>query len=209
MKRTFVSMLGLAVALLFIGCFGDGEKSSGLVVEEVAAYKPNLPSIPTIPKPTVAETYSDGSYSVYGLRRAIRKTMETKVTVTAYIAETYKKPVCEEGKTCHTLMPHLFLADERDEKLERRRLRLVGYAQSFKDMEEEKEAFEKGEEKKELPEGVYLPPIVWDWREGHKYKISGQFTRHSSAGFMATDGLIEYDSHECLDCPEEEEEKKK
>ncbi len=209
MTRTFVSMLGLAIGLMFIGCTGEGTSNTGLVVEEVAAHKPNLPSVPNIPKPSVAETFSDGSYSVYGLRRVMRKTIETKVSVTAYITETYKKPECEEGKTCHTLMPHLFLADELGEKLDRRRLRLVGYAQSFKDMEEEKEAFEKGEEKPELPEGVYLPPVVWDWREGHKYKISGQYTRHSSAGFMATDGLIEYASHECLDCPEEEEEEKK
>ena len=102
-------------------------------------------------------------------------------------------------------MPHLFLADEVDEKLDKRLLRLVGYAQSFKEMEEEQERSAGGEKPRELPEGVYLPPVVWDWRQGHKYKITGRFTRQSGAGFMATDGLIEYASHECLDCPAEEE----
>ncbi|MCP4604303.1 MAG: hypothetical protein GY847_27910 [Proteobacteria bacterium] len=203
----FACVFGMACALAMAGC-DEGTIQKKVVVEEVKAYQPNLPSIPNIPKPTVAETYSDGSYSVYGLRRSLRKMIETQVTVTAYIAHIYEKPVCPEGKTCHTLMPHLFLADEREEKLDRRRLRLVGYASSFKDMDEERERAEKGEEEKELPEGVYLPPVIWDWRSGHKYKVTGRFTRRSGAGFMATDGLIEYESHECLDCPVEEEDKK-
>lgn len=174
-------------------------------VEEVSAYKPNLPPVPTIPKPTSPETYDDGSYSVYGLRKNIRNTIETQVTVTAYIAQIYQKPECTENQICHTLMPHLFLADETDEKLDKRLLRLVGYAQSFKEMEEEQARAESGQKPKELPEGVYLPPVVWDWRQGHKYKVTGRFTRQSGAGFMATDGLIEYSSHECLDCPAEEQ----
>ncbi|MCP4676894.1 MAG: hypothetical protein GY854_15535 [Deltaproteobacteria bacterium] len=208
MKRTALTCVLVLVCAMAIGCNEDMVQKK-VIVEEVQAYKPNLPSVPSIPKPTVAETHSDGTYSVYGLRKGLRKMIETQVTVTAYIAKIYEKPICPEGKTCHVLMPHLFLADERDEKLERRHLRMVGYAQSFKDMEDEKLADEEGREEEELPEGVYLPPIVYDWRLGHKYKITGRFTRQSGSGFMATDGLIEYSSHECLDCPVEEEEKKK
>jgi hypothetical protein len=206
-RNALVGVLAVFLAVAICGC--DEEAVQKVKVEEVEAYTPNLPAVPSIPKPSVAETFSDGSYSVYGLRKNVRKTMDTQVTVTAYIAKIYEKPQCPEGKTCHTLMPHLFLADERDEKLEKRQLRLVGYAQSFKDMEEEREADEKGEEEEEMPEGVYLPPVVWDWRLGHKYKITGHFSRQSGSGFMATDGLLEYESHECLDCPVEEEEEKK
>ena len=209
MKRIAIScVLVVACTLVYAGCDEEMVQRK-VVVEQVKAYNPNLPSVPSIPKPSVDETYSDGSYSVYGLRKGIHKVIETQVSVTAYIAKIYQKPECPEGQTCHVLMPHLFLADEREEKIEKRLLRLVGYASSFKDMEEEKERVEKGEEEKELPEGVYLPPVIWDWREGHKYKITGRFTRRSGAGFMATDGLLEYDSHECLDCPTEEEEEKK
>lgn len=204
MKRIAFVTVTVMVISLTLGC---KEETGGkkMVVEKVDAYKPNLPSVPSIPKPSVPETYSDGSFSVYGLRKGINKNIETMVTVTAYVVETYKKPECAEDKVCHVLMPHLFLADEKDEKLERRRLRLVGYAQSFKEMEDQQEKDEKGVKEEELPEGVYLPPVIWDWREGHKYKITGRFTRQSGSGFMTTDGLMEYSKHECLDCPTEEE----
>ena len=196
--------LALVCALFLVAC--EEEDTGGpVVVEQVDKYKPNLPPVPKIAKPNVPETYDDSSYSVYGLRKNVGKTMDQVVTVTAYIAKIYQKPVCPEGKTCHTLMPHLFLADDPKETLSKRFVRLVGYAQSFKEMEDEKYNEEQGKER-ELPEGVFLPPVIWDWRQGHKYKITGLFSRSSGAGFMDTDGLLSYDKHECLDCPVEEEE---
>ena len=205
MKRIAFVIVTAMVISLTLGCNKEDTGGKKVVVEKVDAYKPNLPSVPSIPKPSVPETYGDGSFSVYGLRKGINKNIETMVTVTAYVVETYKKPECTEDKACHVLMPHLFLADEKDETLDRRRLRLVGYAQSFKEMEDQQEKDEKGTKEEELPEGVYLPPVIWDWREGHKYKITGRFTRQSGSGFMTTDGLLEYNKHECLDCPAEEE----
>lgn len=209
MKRmTPVSILALTFcALLIAGC-GDDSGGKAMTVKKVDSYEPNLPAVPTIPKPDVPETYSDGSYSVHGARKNIGKTIDTQITVTGYVADIYEKPECPEDKQCFTLMPHLFLADEKDEEIERRLLKVVGYAKSFKEMEDQKEKDERGIEE-ELPEGVHLPPVVWDWREGHKYKIKGRFTRQSGEGFMATDGLLEYAGHECLDCPEEDEEEKK
>lgn len=206
---TSLFVLGAVLAALSVGCGEEKAAPKKVEVQEVQGYKPNLPSVPTIPKPSVPETYPDGTHSVYGLRKGIVKNIETQVTLTAYIAQIYQKPECPEGKTCHVLMPHLFLADDKDEKLDRRLMRLVGYAKSFKEMEEEQEKDEKGIEDKPLPEGVYLPPVVWDWRLGQKYKITGRFTRRSAEGFMATDGLMDYVSHECLDCPPEEDTKKK
>lgn len=205
MKRfSLLVLVALACSLVLASCTEE-EEGTAVVVEKVDGYKPDLPPVPKIPQPDVPETYSDSSYSVYGLRKNVTKTMNTPVTVTAYIAKIYQKPECPEGITCHTLMPHLFLADDPNESLEKRYLRLVGYAQSFKEMEDEKENDEAGKDK-ELPEGVFLPPVVWDWRQGHKYKITGTFTRQAGSGFMDTDGLIEYGKHECLDCPTEEEE---
>ena len=211
MKWSFVICLcAVGIAFQLSSC-KDEQVGRTTVVEKVEGYKPNLPPVPNIPKPTVPETYPDGSYSVYGLRKGIRNNIEQQATVTAFISKIYQKPECPEGKTCYTLMPHLYLADDKSGAIEKRLLKLVGYARSFKEMEEEKEGTRE-DDLEELPEGVYLPPVVWDWREGHKYKITGNFTRQSGAGFMATDGLLEYASHECLDCPaeeEEEEEKKK
>ena len=203
MKRIVLFCLtGLVCAVFLFAC--EEEETTTLVVEQISGYQADLPPVPKIPKPNVPETYSDGSYSVYGLRRNVSKTMDTPVTVTAYIAKIYQKPVCPEGITCHTLMPHLFFADDPNESMHRRYLRLVGYAQSFKEMEDEQANDEAGKVR-DLPEGVYLPPVIWDWRQGHKYKITASFSRQSGAGFMDTDGLLEYDKHECLDCPTDEE----
>ena len=202
MKR--IVLVVFACTLWLVGCSSEQIQGSKLQVEKVDGYKPNLPSVPTIPKPTVPEILGDGTYSVYGLRKNIQKGIDTKVTVTAYITKMYEKPVCEKGKPCHTLMPHLFLADEKDEPLAKRHLRLVGYAQSFKEMEEAEAAAKKKKPVAEAEDGIPVPPIVWDWQLGNKYKITGQFTRRSGSGFMETDGLIVYESHTCLDCPEED-----
>lgn len=199
-------LVAVAFGTLLLGCSEDDVNARKVTAEKVDTYKPNLPPVPNIPKPSVSETFEDGSHSVYGLRKQIVKTIETQVTVTAYIAKIYQKPACEEGQACFTLMPHLFLADVKDETIEKRLLRVVGYAKSFKEMDDQKEKDAKGI-KEELPEGVYLPPVIWDWREGYKYKITGRFTRQSGEGFMATDGLLEYQKHECLDCPPPEENK--
>jgi len=205
MKRSFIFWTFVVMCSLILVSCDNITSTSQVVVEQVDGYKPSLPSVPKIPVPNVPETHSDSSYSVYGLRKNVTKTMDTAVVVTAYIAKKYEKPICLEGHTCHTLMPHLFLADDAAESIEKRHIKLVGFAQSFKEMEDA-QADEEDGKVKELPEGVYLPPVIWDWRVGHKYKIEGTFTRQSGSGFMATDGLLEYGKHECLDCPTEEEE---
>ncbi|MBN2802994.1 MAG: hypothetical protein JXR91_07860 [Deltaproteobacteria bacterium] len=209
MKRIGVIITVLASVLFVVAACGDkSEAKSSTLVTEVQGYKPNLPPVPNIPVPSVPETYQDGSYSLYGLRKNVGKTLNTQIEITAYIVKIYEKPVCEEGKTCHTMMPHLFLADELGEKLSKRMIRLVGFAQSFKEMDQAREDAEAGKAPEELPEGVYLPPVIWDWQEGHKYKIKAIFLNRSGAGFMDADGLLEYKGKECLDCPVEEEEAK-
>jgi hypothetical protein len=202
MKRISIVLAGLMTAGLLLGCKG---KEGQVKAEQVDTYKPNLPAVPTIPKPTVPETYGDGSFSVYGLRKQITQTIDTQVTVTAYIAKIYQKPVCDENVACPALMPHFFLADDKNETLTRRYLRVVGYANSFQAMDDQKERDEKGLEDEPMADGTILPPIIWDWQEGRKYKITGRFTRQTSEGFMATDGNLEYSSRECLDCPVEED----
>jgi hypothetical protein len=205
MKRIAVIITLLVSGLfIFTACGEKAKQDNSAVVTEIQGYKPNLPPVPSIPVPSVPETYGDGSYSVYGLRKNVSKTINTQVNITAYVVKIYQKPVCEEGKTCHTMMPHLFLADESGEKLQKRYIRVVGYAQSFKEMEDAKADAEAGKEPEELPEGVYLPPVIWDWQEGHKYKIKAVFLNRSSSGFMDADGLLEYKGHECLDCPVED-----
>jgi hypothetical protein len=205
MKIVHIAFSGIMIALLLSAC-GEEMTGSRVMTTKVDSYTPDLPPIPQIPTPSVPETYGDGSYSVFGLRKNVAKTVNTNVSVTAYVANLYQRPECPEGRTCHVMMPHLYLADEKGETLQKRLLRLVGFAQSFKEMEDAREDAEAGREPEELPEGVYLPPVIWDWREGHKYRIKGSFAHRSGTGFMDADGLLEYKEHECLDCPPEEEE---
>jgi hypothetical protein len=188
-----------ALALWAAAC--DDKATSGTSVTKVNKYEANLPPVPTIPAVNVPETYPDSSYSIFGLRRNKNKALNSVVEVTGYIVKIYEKRVCAEGQTCPSLMPHLFLADEPNEPLAKRHIKLVGYAQNFQEMEDAKANAESGREPEALPEGVTLAPVVWDWQLGKKYKITATFTRQSSAGFMDTEGLLDYKAHTCLDCP--------
>lgn len=192
------SLVALASLLVLCGC---EKKASGpkVEVEKIETYKPNLPPIPNVPKPNVAETFSDGSYSVFGVRKAGEKALDLTVTVTGYIARMYEKPNCAPGLRCRVEMPHFYLADKPDETIDKHMMKVVGYAISFKEMEDQKAIDMDPKKMEEL--GLDLVPIVWDWRKGHKYRITGRFTHQSLSGFMEPDGLLDYQSHECLDCP--------
>jgi hypothetical protein len=172
--------------------------------EKPPDFQPNLPSVPAISVPNVPINFPDGSYSVYGLRKKQEETLHQRVRVTARVVDTYEKPFCPEGKTCPPAkMPHLWLADTMGEKNPKYRLTLVGYAEGFQQMAECKEKAEKGIVE-EIPEGVELPPCVWDFERGHNYLLEGWYTVISSHGFQDSDGLLEYKDHKCLDCPVEE-----
>jgi hypothetical protein len=201
MHRTVLPTVVLALTLAGVGCNPTGAPPPK--EERPAGFQPNLPSVPTIKVPQVPVTYSDGSYSVYGLRKKKNETMGQRVRVTGYIVDMYEKPSCPEGKTCPPAkMPHLWIADSPDEKDKLYRMTVVGYAEGFQQIEKCKEDALAGKVT-ELAEGVELPPCVWDWREGHKYKIDGWFMTFSSHGFQDSMGLIDYKDHECLDCPAE------
>ncbi len=170
--------------------------------EKPPDFVPNLPAVPTITIPNVPVNFPDGSYSVFGLRKKQKETLRQRVRVTAMVVEIYQKPFCPEGKTCPPAkMPHLYLADTIGEKNPKYRLTLVGYAEGFQQMAKCKEDAEKGVVQ-EIPEGVELPPCVWDFEIGRKYLLDGWYTIISSHGFQDSDGLMEYKDHKCLDCPE-------
>jgi hypothetical protein len=53
----------------------------------------------------------------------------------------------------------------------------------------------------DIPEGVELPPCVWDFEVGRRYMVEGWFNVVSGHGFQDSDGLLDYKDHKCLDCP--------
>ena len=199
-RITVLSLTIAALALSLSACGQEGEEKTKVI--KLQKHEANLPPVPTIPAVNVPETYSDRSYSLYGLRRNKARAINTVVEVTAYVAKMYEKPNCPEGQTCPALMPHLYLAHEPNEPIAKRQMRLVGWAQNFQEIEDAKSGKER-----ELPEGIELPPVVHDWEVGRKYKITAMFTRMSSAGFQDTEGLLDYKNHQCLDCPEDPKKK--
>lgn len=199
MKKFSIITMAVVFAAITMGCNPTGAPPPK--EEKPAEFQPNLPSVPTIKKPDVPTTYTDGSYSVYGLRLKKKETMGQRIRVTGYVVDMYKKPTCPEGKTCPPAkMPHLWIADSPDEKDKLYRMTVVGYAEGFQQIEKCKEDALAGKVV-ELAEGVELPPCVWDWQLGRKYKIDGWFMTFSAHGFQDSMGLIDYKDHECLDCP--------
>jgi hypothetical protein len=199
MKRMSACVVvALVACLVFDGCKKEA-KGPKVEVEKIETYKANLPPVPKIPVPNVPMTYGDSSYSVYGARKSREKALDTTITVTGYLARVYEKPVCAEGAPCRIEMPHVFLADDPKETLDKRLMRVVGFAQSFQEMEDARAIAANPEKVHEV--GEFLVPIEWDWQLGHKYKITGRFTQQSAVGFMDPDGLLDYQGRECLDCP--------
>jgi hypothetical protein len=194
----------IIAAALAMGCDPTGTPPP--VEEKPSDFTPNLPAVPTLRVPQVPVTYPDGSYSVFGLRKKKKETMGQRIRVTGYVVDMYEKPFCPEGKTCPPAkMPHLWIADNADEKETMYKMTVVGYAEGFQQIAKCKEDALAGVVV-ELAEGVELPPCVWDWQPGKKYKVDGWFMTFSSHGFQDSMGLIDYKDHECIDCPPPETE---
>jgi len=200
-KRSALTYAPAVALTLLLGCNPTGSSGGVPTEEKPPDFQPNLPAVPTITVPNVPVNMPDGSYSVFGLRKKQKETMRQRVRVTGTVVEIYEKPFCSEGKTCPPAkMPHMWIADTPGEKNPKYRLTVVGYAEGFQQMAKCKEDAEKGVVV-EIPEGVELPPCVWDFEMNHTYLLDGWFTIISSHGFQDSDGLLEYKDHKCLDCP--------
>lgn len=169
-------------------------------VEKLPDVKPSLPPVPTIPPPPFPIQYSDQSYSVYGLRRAIRRTINTEVNVTGYIAKVYVPPECLEEKCPLPPAPHLWLADTKTETDPAKMLLVGGYAENQKALDDALKEASKGKNAKAPPpEDTGLIPVPTDLFEGAKVKLKGRFTYMSGAGFQSSEGVLDYAGHETLE----------
>lgn len=210
LRRTLVACLLAISAPAFLAC--GPSPASDLTIERLPDVTPNIPDVPTLPPPPYAVTYTDGSYSVYGVRRREVTTIDTDLQVTGYIVEIYAPPVCPEDHTCPTpARPHLWIADARGVTEPSERLMIVGYAENQLQVDEAIELHERGR----LPEDVDpttgllptgLPPVPGDFVVGNKIIVRGHFARVASSGFNESRGLLEYASHttvEAVTPPEE------
>jgi hypothetical protein len=203
MKRISRTLCALALLGLFPleGCNKPGEAK--VQVEKLAEVKPSLPSVPKLPPPPHPTQYADQSYSVYGLRRQMRKTIDTDVHVTGYIAKVFVPPECPPKQQCRLPpAPHMWMADVQGETDETKLLLVAGYAENQATIDEAIKNAKKGkrpsaEELKEQIEMGILP-VPTDFFPGTKLKVKGRFAYISGSGFQSSEGVIGYAGHETL-----------
>jgi len=184
------------------GC--DKQAEAKVNVEKLPDIKPSLPAVPTLPPPPFPTQFADQSYSVYGLRRMLRKTIDTDVVVTGYIAKVYVPPECPPKQKCPLPpAPHVWLADTAGEQDESKLLILAGYAENQTSIDEAIAAAKKGkkptaEELKEQ-EDTGILPIPIDFFTGAKLKVTGRFAYIGGSGFQSSEGVLDYRGHETLE----------
>ncbi len=169
-------------------------------VERLPDVKPSLPPVPTLPPPPFPTQYSDQSYSVYGVRRAMRKTIDTDVQVTGYIAKVFVPPECPKGQKCPLPpAPHMWMADTQGEADETKLLLVAGYAENQIAIDDAIKDAKKGkaEDMAKLEEMGMLP-IPTDFFPGAKVKVKGRFAFISGSGFQSSEGVLGYGGHETL-----------
>ncbi len=201
-----LSRLVCAMALLGLtfvtGC--DKTAEAKVQVEKLPAITPSLPGVPTLPPPPHPTQYSDQSYSVYGVRRALRKTIDTDVSVTGYIAKVYTPPECPPKQKCPLPpAPHIWLSDVQGETDELKLLLVAGYAENQASIDEAIKNAKKGkkpteEELKEQTEMGILP-IPIDFFTGAKVKVTGRFSYVSGSGFQSSEGVLGYGGHQTIE----------
>lgn len=190
------ALVGLAFAQ---GC--EQKAEAKVQVEKLPDVKPNVPAVPTLPPPPHPIQYQDQSYSIYGLRRNLRRTIDTEVTVTAYVAKVYLAPECPPNEKCPTPpAPHVWLADVAGETDEMKYLLMADYAENQQTIDEAVANEKKGkpQDLKALEE-MGLLPIPTDLFAGAKIAVKGRFAYVSGGGFQSSEGVLGYSGHTTIE----------
>jgi len=201
MNCTRIWSLSPLLAALLLSAACDTASGSSVEVEKLPDIKPNLPAVPTLPPPPFPIQYPDSSYSLFGLRKRIKNTMDTDVDLTGYVVETYTPPECPTGKQCpQARAPHVYLADSKGENDPAKRILLVGYAENQAAIDEAIIQKKKGKYKPP-PADSGLLPIPTDLFPDAKVKVKAHFARVSGSGFAQSDGLLDYRAHTTVEPP--------
>jgi hypothetical protein len=208
-----LSRILCASALLGLGLVQGCDKAAEakVQVEKLPEVKASLPPVPTLPPPPHPTQYSDQSYSVYGLRRAMRKTIDQDVEVTGYIAKVFVPPECPPKTKCPLPpAPHIWVADVAGETDDGKLLIVAGYAENQAAIDDAIKESKKPKSKKKADSeaekaDVGLLPVPIDFFQGAKIKVKGRFAFVSGSGFQSSEGVLGYSGHETLEpAPEAE-----
>jgi hypothetical protein len=175
MAMTKLGAVLLLSALAVYGCPSSGDSGASIggseEAEQVQApnIKVNLPPSPSFQKEHAPERYTDQSYSVYGLRKNIKTTLNQQVRVKGYLLEVYECPPCPKGTTCKTCdKPHLWLADRANSPKEEAMMVAV------------------------LPKEDPKTKKKVGFDVGQQYFFTGTFAKQSATGFSHSEGLLMY-----------------
>jgi hypothetical protein len=213
MKRLPGILCASALLGLGLGQGCDKASEAKVDVQKLPEVKASLPPVPTLPPPPHPIQYSDQSYSVYGLRRAMRRTIDQDVTVTGYIAKVFVPPECPPKQKCPLPpAPHIWVADTANEADEGKLLIVAGYAENqkaiddaFTEAKKGKKKDTKAEKAEKEKEEAGLLPVPIDFFAGAKIKVKGRFAFISGSGFQSSEGVLNYNGHETLEpAPEAE-----
>ncbi len=168
------------------GC-DKGEKKEAKPDEDEASGDPaiqvQLPPAPNFQEGKVDERYSDGAWSLYGLRKSLDENVKagdagTEIEVRGFVQEIYQPPVCEGDKAlCPPgKQPHFWITDRADDGGKKRAMMVVSYAFSIPEWE--------AKTWKDAPNVII--------NKGQQYTIKGRFKRFSDSGFADDRGLLEF-----------------
>lgn len=140
-----------------------------------------LPASPDFPSPTVPDRYSDGAWSIAGLRKDLDARLAegeggTPIVVRAWVQSVYAAPPCPDGRICPPpKQPHAWLVDHEDEAGTRRSLMLTGFRFQIPQWDETR---------------WKTQPTV-ELMAGRQTTIKGRLQRRTSSGFAADTGVFE------------------
>jgi hypothetical protein len=178
----------------------EGTAVAKIPVEKLPEVKASVPPVPTIPPAPYPVQYSDQTYSVYGLRRTLRRTINSEVNVTGYIAKVFVPPECPPKEKCPLPpAPHFWLADTKTEADTQKLVLVGGYAENQKAIDDALKDVKKASKNAPPPEDTGLIAVPTDIFPGAKIKLKGRFAFMSGAGFQSSEGVLDYGGHETLE----------
>ena len=174
----------LVLALVTAGC-SSSETGSVIGGEaqpqqvKLPPIKVTLPPPPSFQKDHAPESYPDGSYSVHGIRKSMKDTVNKQVRVKGFLIEVYECPECPKDTECPTCRkPHFYVSDRANGPKEKA-LMVVDYP-------------------KEIPGSTKK----MEFSVGAQYYVTGTVAKTSSTGFSSSDGLLVFAEAKLVSAPE-------
>ena len=185
-----LAALGLAMTFATTACDKAAEaEDTKAKAPPPPAMKVELPAPPDFDEGKSPETWDDGSYSIYGLRRKLDENVKDgaagkEILIKGYIQDVYVAPECPEGEVCPPpKQPHVWITDKPGENGKKRAMMVVNYRFTIPEWDAKRWKDE--------------PDVVLE--KGKQYSFKGKFKRFSDTGFAYDRGLLEFVAYKPYD----------